>query len=395
MKKLTFLTATAAALIITAACGQRQSKAAETADVKIDIRTWPRMPIDEFGCMMERTFEYRHERFNCSLKNYENNGDPCVNYEEYYEGFEFPENLAKKVHPWMKSISLDWEDGRLQAVSFQFDGEHSEEQILSEFGIDPDDLPDNMITVDAENNNLFIQGFWHMGAGDVGCDELDDEDDEDDENRHPIDIQMDKDIEKDSSNGGLFEAYRKATKAWEEEMNKNYQTLMAQYDNDNCRKKLQKAQEAWLAFWKDETHFNGYFWYLFDGSMYATSSTYYNLYLIRKRAFELVYYYDKYPYSNYTYFDENTDVKTEEEWDKMLNEQYKLLMARLKKDNQDRLRTAQRKWIVYRDAEDDCYNSCNPLFSNPDYRLLIVRERALRFEKYVNDYDECPECLKK
>ena len=222
----------------------------------------------------------------------------------------------------------------------------------------------------------------------------------DGQKKHPIDIQMDKDIEANSSNSGLYEAYEKATKAWDKEMNKNYKTLMKSYNDGSgergvCRKKLQTAQEAWLAFWKDETLFNGYYWSLFDGSMYATYSTYYNLYLLRKRAFELVYYFEKHPYSCATYFDENTDVKTEEEWDKMLNEKYKMLMARLKKDNQNRLRAAQRKWIAYRDAEDDCYNSCNLLTDNPDYRLNIVRERALRLEKYVNDYDECPDCLKK
>jgi len=231
-----------------------------------------------------------------------------------------------------------------------------------------------------------------------------DEETYDSQNRHPIDIQMDKDIEANGSNRGIFDAYEKAAKAWEEEMNKNYQTLMTMYNNtsdggDVCRKKLQKTQEAWLAFWKDETLFNGYYWSLFDGSMYSTYPTYYNMYMLRMRAFELVCYFDKFPYSCDTYFDENTDVKTEEEWDKMLNEQYKLLMARLKKDNQDRLRAAQRKWIAYRDAEDDCGNSCNRLneysIYDPDYRLNIVRERALRLEKYVNDYDECPDCLKK
>jgi len=132
------------------------------------------MPVNEFGCMMEKTFGYRDERFNCSLKNYVNNGGPCENTDEYYEGPEFPENLVKKVHPWMKTIQLSWEGGTLQSTLFTFDGEFTEEQILNEFGINPEALPDNINWVNAENSTLSIEGFMHMGAGDGGCDESDD-----------------------------------------------------------------------------------------------------------------------------------------------------------------------------------------------------------------------------
>ena len=169
MKATNFLTVIAIIMLLATSCGQQQPKPAE--EVKVNILSWLRMPADEFGCMMEKTFGHRDARFNCSLTNYKNEGDPCDKWEEWYEGPKFPENLVKKVHPWMKSINIDWEGGMMQAASFSFDEEHSEAEILSEFGIDPDNLPNNINWIDAQDSFLYIEGFMHMGAGDVGCDD--------------------------------------------------------------------------------------------------------------------------------------------------------------------------------------------------------------------------------
>ena len=174
MKKTIFLT-TVALLLLTVSCGQRQSKSgvSQQEDAKTDILTWTQMRVDVFGCMMEKTFGYRHERFNCSLRNYVNNGDPCFNTGEYNEGPQFPENLTEKVHPWMKEIFLNWEGGVLQTVVFLFDKPRSEEQILKEFGIDPDNLPDNIFEVSAYERSLTIIGFEHFGAGEIDCGDVD------------------------------------------------------------------------------------------------------------------------------------------------------------------------------------------------------------------------------
>ena len=176
MKKILILTIIAMTMLATLSL-QRPPETTKT-----DILSWPGMPVDEFGCMMEKTFGHRDERFNCSLENYENHGGPCdEDSHEYYEGPKFPEHLAKQVHPWMKSIDLFWERGMLQHVSFKFDGEHTEEQILSEFKINPDLLPRNIIDLSVEPRYVFIQGFWHEGAADVGCGDDDDDADDDDE----------------------------------------------------------------------------------------------------------------------------------------------------------------------------------------------------------------------
>jgi uncharacterized protein (TIGR02145 family) len=92
------------------ACGEK---------VQTDVSSWPQMSVDKFGCMMEETFGYRHEIFNCSLEGYESNPDPCS--KEFHDGFPFPDNLVKKVHPLLSKIDLHWQQGKLQKIYFYFD----------------------------------------------------------------------------------------------------------------------------------------------------------------------------------------------------------------------------------------------------------------------------------
>jgi uncharacterized protein YecT (DUF1311 family) len=206
-------------------------------------------------------------------------------------------------------------------------------------------------------------------------------------NKHPIDLQMERDIDENSSTVGMFEAYTNANEAWEAEINKYYEEMMLLLDPD-CSKKLQAAQKAWLAFKTDEMTFNAAYWGMYSGSLYSTFSPYYRLYLSRNRAFELASYFKKDYYDYSSYFDEDTDIRSEEDWDYILNDSYKLLIEQLTKDHKDRLRTAQRKWITYRDAEAECYNSCNMLINNADHKLMIIRERALRLGKYQEDLND-------
>lgn len=165
-------------LVLMVSCGQNRPNTAdasnteETNNPKIDVQEWPRMPAHEFGCMLETLFGYKDPYFNCSLKDYENHGDPCVNFEEYYEGPEFPEHLVKKINPKLKSIQLSWEFGQLQSVWFIFENKLSVEQIYAEFGIDPNSFPDNIYAMFPSEGSLQLDGFEHMGAGDLDCKDL-------------------------------------------------------------------------------------------------------------------------------------------------------------------------------------------------------------------------------
>ncbi|MDR2710032.1 MAG: hypothetical protein LBB65_01630 [Burkholderiales bacterium] len=142
-----------------------------------DVLSWLRMPADKFGCFLEKEFGYKDKKFNCALKNYANTGGPCKNTSSYYEGPKFPERLAQRVHPLLKSIELEWEHGELRSVNFVFNRKVDERDIRSAFGL-PAGKPfsPNIMTIDIQDcskqsNCLTLQGFDHMGAGEAGCGE--------------------------------------------------------------------------------------------------------------------------------------------------------------------------------------------------------------------------------
>jgi hypothetical protein len=132
------------------ACGNKVQK---------DVPSWPQMSVDKFGCMMEETFGYRHEIFNCSLKGYENNPDPCNN--EFYDSFHFPDSLAKKVHPMLSKINLYWQQGKLQGIYLYFDaslGRLTYEEKLKSFGL-WNNQPNNIKSIDVTEDYLSLTGF--------------------------------------------------------------------------------------------------------------------------------------------------------------------------------------------------------------------------------------------
>jgi len=85
----------------------------------------------------------------------------------------------------------------------------------------------------------------------------------------------------------------------------------------------------------------------------------------------------------------------EKEWDKLLNNNYKLLMKKLDKDNQTRLRNSQREWVKFRDLEFAFNGNFYGEFDGTMYRTVaagvrvdFVRERALRLGCYLDDLNE-------
>jgi hypothetical protein len=144
----------------------------------VHLLTWPRMPVEQFGCYLEKSFGYRDARFNCSLEHYENQGDPCKNTEALYEGPVFPPALAAKVHPLASDVDLAWEQGQLQQVTITLKGRLTDEQARRALDLPAagaGDTPDNVMSIDvqypdAATTAVSLTGFDHMGAGDVDCD---------------------------------------------------------------------------------------------------------------------------------------------------------------------------------------------------------------------------------
>ena len=80
-----------------------------------------------------------------------------------------------------------------------------------------------------------------------------------------------------------------------------------------------------------------------------------------------------------------------EEWDAELNKYYKLLMKTLNNDEQEKLRAAQRQWLVFRDKEFEFlgtrYGNMEGTIFNiieADSRNNIVKQRALELKSYYD-----------
>jgi uncharacterized protein YecT (DUF1311 family) len=79
-------------------------------------------------------------------------------------------------------------------------------------------------------------------------------------------------------------------------------------------------------------------------------------------------------------------------WDDELNKNYKLLMAVLRPDEKEKLKTSQLKWIEFRDKEfefsDAAYNNLERtmwLVVKANKRLQIVKHRAIELMDYYYD----------
>ena len=91
----------------------------------------------------------------------------------------------------------------------------------------------------------------------------------------------------------------------------------------------------------------------------------------------------------------NCAVRAKDAWDKELNKYYNLLLATLSKDEKDKLRTAQRKWLLFRDSESTFSaimyrNMQGTMWSiakvNAD--VSVIKQRALELKTYY--YDKTP-----
>jgi hypothetical protein len=152
---------------------------------KYPLITWLRKSPVEISCMLESQLGYKDPVFNCARKNYVNKGDPCKKTKEYYEGLQIPDNLAPKIHPLFKTITLAFEHGNLQMVTIEFNDSIAIDQIKELFNLPSErsKFPDNIMyirygeNVSASNKPtdpkytrwLEIVGFDHLGAGDVDC----------------------------------------------------------------------------------------------------------------------------------------------------------------------------------------------------------------------------------
>jgi hypothetical protein len=133
-----------------------------------DVTTWPRAEAKRFGCFLQTEFGYKDKKFNCSLRHYQNNGDPCKNTKAYYEGPQFPPDKAALVNKRFKSLDLSWEHGKLQQIGITLEGKFPEQDLRTAFK-----LPENASIQDCslKETCIVLTGFDHLGAGEANCGE--------------------------------------------------------------------------------------------------------------------------------------------------------------------------------------------------------------------------------
>jgi len=83
------------------------------------------------------------------------------------------------------------------------------------------------------------------------------------------------------------------------------------------------------------------------------------------------------------------EATAQEEWDSEMNKYYKLLMEVLKPEEKEKLKAAQRQWIVYRDNEKDFATTMYYNMEGTMWRVVaagrlteIIRARALELKGY-------------
>lgn len=151
---------------------------AAQAPSKKDVLSWPRTKADQFGCFLEKELGYKDPRFNCSLKNYVNQGSPCTATTEWTEGPAFPHKKAKTIHPLIEDINLAWEHGDLQGVSLTLRKKLTKKAVRKAFNLPKEEsYPPSRANVSSisiqdcslKATCLIIQGFDHQGAGETDC----------------------------------------------------------------------------------------------------------------------------------------------------------------------------------------------------------------------------------
>ena len=108
------------------------------------------------------------------------------------------------------------------------------------------------------------------------------------EKKHPIDVEMNAAIDKNSSTAGMVEAFAVAAKKWDAELNKNYKILTTKLDAD-AKKALREAQRAWVAHRDKEIDYLIEFYSKMEGTMYRTIYAETTMSHVRDRALKLSY----------------------------------------------------------------------------------------------------------
>ncbi len=111
------------------------------------------------------------------------------------------------------------------------------------------------------------------------------------ETKDPIDVEVDKMMEKDPSTAGMNQAIDHGTELWDAEMNKAYNNLMKKLPESE-RAILKKSQVAWLAYRDANSSLVGTVYGHAQGTMYSNMANDEGLEIVKARTLLLRKYID-------------------------------------------------------------------------------------------------------
>ncbi|SHK49921.1 lysozyme inhibitor LprI family protein [Thermocrinis minervae] len=109
---------------------------------------------------------------------------------------------------------------------------------------------------------------------------------EEKQEKHPIDVWLEKCIEKDSSTAEMINCSNKAYEMWDKELNRVYQELMKKLSPEE-KELLKESQRQWLKFRDAEFRFINQI-YGYEGGFYHTQRIGSKIDLVRERVLHLL-----------------------------------------------------------------------------------------------------------
>jgi len=106
------------------------------------------------------------------------------------------------------------------------------------------------------------------------------------QDKHPIDVAEERCIAKDSNTAGMSNCAYEARQMWDAELNKYYQLLMKEMNQDQ-KNRLREAQLAWIKFRDAEFNNIHSFYATRMGTMYLNLESADKLAIVKQRAVDL------------------------------------------------------------------------------------------------------------
>lgn len=114
---------------------------------------------------------------------------------------------------------------------------------------------------------------------------------QDEAEKHPIDIALDKCMDKNPSTQGMVGCLDEAYKKWDAELNKNYKALNLKL-NAKQKAALLTSQRKWIEYRDLEFKFQSELYATMEGTMYQPMAVDSRLEIVKKRALDLKSYLD-------------------------------------------------------------------------------------------------------